>query len=429
MEKTKKYFLATLGCPKNEVDSEAIEVDLLAAGLAPAGDVNSADLVMVNSCGFITDAKVESLDTLFELHRRRREGSVLVLCGCLPARYDLNRIINEVDMFLPSGQHDQLVPRLKDFGWQLDAPANSMKRIKPIRPYGYLRISEGCDNRCSYCAIPCIKGPFSSRSEAGIVTEAEYLCSHGVKELVLIGQDTALYGKDNGVSRALPSLLDRLVGIDGCEWIRLMYAHPAHLDDDIIDAMAGHEKIVKYIDLPLQHINDRILMSMNRKIGRKGILALIEKLRSKMPGISIRTTFIVGFPGETDRDFEELLDFCEEICFDNVGIFKYSPEDGTPAEGFPGRVGKDIMEERYLTLMDLQNKISKDKLTGLVGRTEKVLLHEVRRDGTGYGRAWFQAPEVDGQVIIEGCQIGAAGLVDVKFERSDSYDLFSSIDN
>ncbi len=429
MEKTKKYFLATLGCPKNEVDSEAIEVDLLAAGLVRAENVHSADLVMVNSCGFIIDATVESLDTLFELHRQRKKNSVLVLCGCLPARYSLNRSINEVDIFLPWDKHDQLIPRLKEHGWRLEVPANFIKRIKPTQPYGYLRISEGCDNCCAYCAIPYIKGPFLSRSEAEIVREAEYLCSEGVKELVLIGQDTTLYGRDNGNSGALPSLLDRLVSIDGCDWIRLMYAHPAHLDDDTIDAMAAHDKIVKYIDLPLQHINDRILMSMNRRIDRKGIISLIEKLRSRMTGISIRTTFIVGFPGETDRDFEELLDFCEEIRFDSVGVFKYSPEDGTPAEEFPGRVGKDIVEERYLTLMDLQNKISKDKLTGLVGRTGKVLLHEVRQDGTGYGRAWFQAPEVDGQVIVEGCQADAAGFVNVKFERSNSYDLFSSIDN
>ena len=427
MKKAKEYFLATLGCPKNEVDSEAIEVDLLAASLVRVEDVDSADLVIVNSCGFIIDAKVESLDTLFELHRRRKEGSILILCGCLPARYNLSRSINEVDIFLPWDKHDQLIPRLKAFGWRLDVPANPIKRIKPPMPYGYLRISEGCDNCCAYCAIPYIKGPFASRPEAEIVREAEYLCSEGVKELILIGQDTTLYGRDNGNYGALPSLLDRLVSIDSCHWIRLMYAHPAHLDNDTIDAIAAIEKIVKYVDLPLQHINDKILMSMNRKIDRRGILALIEKLRLRIPGISLRTTFMVGFPGETDQDYGELLDFCEEIRFDNVGVFKYSAEDGTPAEKFPGRVDEDIIEERYLTLMDLQNKISQDKLKSRLGRTEKVLLHEVERDGTGYARAWFQAPEIDGQVIVEGCQIDTVGFVNVKYERSDSYDLFSSI--
>lgn len=429
MKRAKKYFLATLGCPKNEVDSEAIEVDLLGTGFVRVESPDSADLLLVNSCGFIIDATVESLDTLFELHRRRDKNSVLVLCGCLPARYNLEPCIKEVDMFLSWDKHGQLISRLKEFGWQLEIPAASVKRIRPTRPYGYLRISEGCDNCCAYCTIPYIKGPFASRPVAEIVREAEYLCSAGVKELVLIGQDTALYGKDNGGSTALPTLLGRLVSIDGCQWIRLMYAHPAHLDNDTIDTLAVHEKIVNYIDLPLQHINNRILKSMNRKINRRGIESLIEKLRLRIPGISIRTTFIVGFPGETDRDFGELLDFCEEIRFDNVGVFKYSPEEGTRAEEFPGRVDKDIVEERYLTLMDLQNKISKDRLMSLVGRTEKVLLHGVGRDGTGYGRAWFQAPEVDGQVIIDNCQADGPGFVDVKFERCNSYDLFSSIDN
>ncbi len=427
MKRARTYFLATLGCPKNEVDSEALETDLLTAGLVRAADVDSADLVIVNSCGFITDAKVESLDTLFELHVRRKEGSILVLCGCLPARYSLSESIDEVDMFLPWNEHNQLIPRLREFGWHLSAPADPVKRIKPPLPYGYLRISEGCDNGCSYCAIPFIKGPFASRPQTEIVREAEYLCSEGVKELILIGQDTMLYGKDNGNARALPSLLNRLAGIDGCRWIRLMYAHPAHLDDETIDALAANEKIVKYIDLPLQHINDRSLLSMNRKIDRRGILSLIEKLRSKIPGISLRTTFIVGFPGETDRDLRELLDFCEEIRFDNVGVFKYSPEDGTPAEKYPGRVADNTIEERYLTLMDLQNKISRDNLESHLGQTEKVLLHEVKPDGTGYARAWFQAPEVDGQVVIEGCQMDAVGFVNVKFKRFDSYDLFSSI--
>jgi ribosomal protein S12 methylthiotransferase len=259
------------------------------------------------------------------------------------------------------------------------------------------------------------------------VREAEYLCYNGVRELVLIGQDTAMYGRDNGGPGALPSLLDQLVSIDGCEWIRLMYAHPAHLTDDIIDAVAAHDEIVKYIDLPLQHINDKILTLMNRKIDRKGIYTLIKRLRSKIPGISIRTTFIVGFPGETDRDFRELLDFCEEIQFDHVGIFKYSREEGTPAEKFPGQIEDDIKEERYLTLMDVQNRISREKLGSRLGRREKVLLHEVDRDGTAYGRAWFQAPEIDGQVVVKGCRIDTVGFVDVEFEGSDSYDLISSV--
>lgn len=427
MEKTKKYYLATLGCPKNEVDSEAIEMDLLGAGLVGAEDVDSADLVIINSCGFINDARVESLDTLFELHKRRKAGSILVLCGCLPARYNLEKSINEVDIFLPSDKHDRLIPRLKDLGWRLDVQNNPVKRIKPPLPYGYLRISEGCDNRCAYCAIPHIKGPFTSRPEAEIVREAEYLCSEGVRELILIGQDTTMYGRGSGNLNALPSLFDRLVSIKNCRWIRLMYAHPAHLDDYIIDAMAAHEMIVNYIDLPLQHISDRILRSMNRKIDRKGIFSVIEKIRLKIPGISLRTTFIVGFPGETDRNFRELLDFCEEIRFDHVGIFKYSPEESTPAEKFPDQVDEDISEERYLTLMDLQNRISQEKLKSHLGRTEKVLLHEVERNGTGYARAWFQAPEVDGQVIVKGCKMDAGGFVDVKYERSDSYDLISSI--
>jgi ribosomal protein S12 methylthiotransferase len=422
----KKYFLVTMGCPKNEIDSEGIESILMAAGVEETQDARRADLLIVNSCGFINEAKVESLDTLFELHRNRKQGSLLALCGCLPARYALDGSLGEVDIFLPSRDHDKIVDRLREFGWSIGSSNHPRPRMRPSQPFGYVRISEGCDNRCSYCAIPDIKGGFVSRDEDEIVEEATFLCSEGVRELVIVGQDTSFYGHDRGRPGALIRLLERLAEIDGCQWIRLMYVHPAHLTDDIIEAVALESKIVKYIDLPLQHVNDRILKLMNRKVDRIGIDDLIGRLRRRIPALALRTTFIVGFPGETDDDFRQLLDFCEEVRFENLGAFKYSPEEGTPAEKYPGRVDPGVVEERYLTIMDLQNKISGEKLESLVGQTGRVLLCERDSNGTAYGRTGFQAPGVDGQVIVEGCRSDVGRFVDVKFERADSYDLFAS---
>ena len=426
LDDSKTYYLVTLGCSKNQIDSEAIEVDLVSSGMKSTDDLQTADLILVNSCGFINDAKIETLDTVFELHAGRKNGSVLVMCGCLPARYNLKKSLDEVDIFLPSNQHDRLLPMLREAGWDLRKPNEIIKRIKPSVPYGYVKISEGCDNFCSYCAIPYIKGSFVSRRSDEIVAEAKYLCREGAREIVLIGQDTTSFGKDYGEKSGLPELFELLSDIEGCEWIRLMYAHPAHITDDTIAAIAANERMVKYIDLPLQHINDRLLGLMNRKTDRRRIESLVDDLRSKIPGIVLRTTFIVGFPGETDEEFGELLDFCETTRIDNVGIFKYSVEDGTMAERLPGRLEDAVIEERYLTLLDLQNKISGEVLKNRVGLKERVLLHETGSDGRAYGRAWFQAPEVDGQVVVENCNGGAGDFVNVILERSDAYDLYGS---
>ena len=420
----KTYFLVTLGCPKNEIDSEAVESDLVSSGMAKAADSRDADLVIVNSCGFINDAKIESIHTVLDLHQDRKPGSVFVMCGCLPARYSLSRSLDEVDIFLPWNKHQELVPRLQEIGWQIGIRSSERHRMPPRSPFGYLRISEGCDNRCAYCAIPDIKGPFTSRPLQEILDEAHYLCDNGVRELVLIGQDTTLYGKSGDGRAGLGVLIDKL-SETSCEWIRLMYAHPAHLNEQIIDAMAGGVKIVKYLDLPLQHISDRLLGKMNRKVTRSLVERLISELRRAMPEIVLRTTFIVGFPGETDSEFEELLDFCESREFDNVGIFKYSPEEGTPAYNFRGRLEEAEIEERYLTLLDVQNMISEKKLRRRVNSIERVLLQSFDSDGRGLARGWFQAPEVDGSVIVENCLAEPGNFVDVVVERSEAYDLFA----
>jgi len=421
----KKYYLATLGCPKNEVDSEALEVDLISAGLVRTDDVGSADLILVNSCGFIYDAKIESIDATLNLHRDRKKGSLLVMCGCLPARYNMEDTFSEVDLFLPSKNHDRLVSYLSKMGWAEKTGDENVKRVKPLSPYGYLKISEGCDNRCSYCAIPEIKGPFYSRPIDEIVSEAEFLCKNSVKELVLIGQDTTKFGTDRGISSELPKLIDRLVSIDELEWLRIMYAHPAHLTEEIIETIALKDKVVKYIDLPLQHINDNILRKMNRKIDRKGIENLIFRLRAAIPEIVLRTTFIVGFPGEAEKYFKELLDFCEEVRFDNLGLFEYSPEDGTPAYRLRDRVDETIIEERYLTLLDLQNKISEAKLKRRVGKIERVLVQEIEGERVAAGRAWYQAPEIDGITYVENCNAKPGDMIDVRIKRAEAYDLFS----
>jgi ribosomal protein S12 methylthiotransferase len=423
MDLPKKYYLATLGCAKNEVDSEALEINLLNAGLLRTDRINSADLLLVNSCGFINDAKLESIDTALDLHRSRKEGSILVMCGCLPARYNLKEDFGEVDLFLPSGAHGRLVPYLAKLGWAENHVPRTISRVKPEKPYGYLKISEGCDNRCSYCAIPDIKGSLSSRPIDDIISEAEYLCENSVKELVLIAQDTTLYGIDRDGSYRLPQLIDRLAGIKGLEWMRIMYAHPAHLTEEIIEALAAEDKVLKYIDLPLQHINDKILLKMNRKIDGGGIYKLIGKLREAIPDIVLRTTFIVGFPGETDADFKELLDFCEEVRFDNLGLFKYSPEEGTTAYKLKGRVDQEIVEERYLTLLSLQNKISEAKLSSRVGETQRVLIQDIDDGGTRIGRAWYQAPEVDGVTFVENCDSKPGEMVEAIISKANAYDL------
>ncbi len=422
---SKKYYLATLGCAKNEIDSEGLEVELRNAGLEKSDNPESADLVIVNSCGFINDAKIESIDTALNLHNFRKKGSLLVMCGCLPARYSLDVQLDEVDLFLPSDKHNQLVPHLKKIGWTSDSKEGRIKRTTPQNRFAYLKISEGCDNRCTYCAIPDIKGHFRSRPMEDLISEVEFLTQNSAREIVLIGQDTTLYGTDNGKEPGLSHLIDRLVGINGVEWIRLMYAHPAHLNEATIEAMAAHNKVVNYIDLPLQHINDRILKAMNRKTDQAGIESLINKIRGIIPDITLRTTFIVGFPGETDREFAELLDFCETVKFDNVGIFKYSPEDGTPAERLKNRVDEDIIEERYLTLLDLQNKLSKATLSQRIGETHRVLLQDSDEGEFLIGRAWFQAPEVDGCTFVENRGEKPGEFVDVEITAADAYDLYA----
>jgi ribosomal protein S12 methylthiotransferase len=421
----KTYYLSTLGCAKNEIDSEAIETDLIAAGLRCADNPKLADLLIVNSCGFINDAKIETINTVLNLHQERKKDSILVLCGCLPARYNLNRSLGEVDLFLPWSRHGELIFKLRAIGWEISTTAAEQKRMPPVLPYAYLRISEGCDNRCAYCAIPDIKGPYTSRPISEILDEAHFLCKNGAKELVLIGQDTTLYGKNEPESTSLVTLLDSLSAQNDFHWIRLMYAHPAHLSDETIDAMAANDKIVKYIDLPLQHINNRILSKMNRKVNRLQIETLLEKLRNKIPGIALRTTFIVGFPGETDNDFRDLLDFCEAARFDSIGIFKYSPEEGTPAYEMAGRLKDGIVEERYLTLLDIQNMISAEKLADNIDRRLNVLVDCVGPDNTVQARAFFQGPEVDGHVMIDSCRAKPGDFLDVIVEKADAYDLFA----
>ncbi len=421
----KTYYLATLGCPKNDVDSEGLGADLISAGMSSVDDPEQADLLLVNSCAFIEDAKIETLDTVFGLHKIRKKGSTLVLCGCLPARYNLDSELKEVDLFLSSKEHSELIERLNRLGWKLENHKAKPPRLAPILPFSYLKISEGCDNRCSYCAIPDIKGPFTSRPKSEILNEAEFLNSKNVKELTLIGQDTTLYGKDFNDGYSLSHLLKDLTQFDSIRWIRLIYAHPAHLDNETIAVISQSERIVKYIDLPLQHVNDRILRLMNRRTDKNSIESLIRKLRAKMPEIVLRSTFIVGFPGETEKEFGELLDFIEEFELDNVGVFKYSPEEGTPAFRLSDRIDSSVIDERYLTLLDLQNNISAAKLAGRVGRTETVLLHEIDSEGTGIARGWFQAPEVDGNVFVENCTEEPGNFIDVEIKKADAYDLYA----
>ena len=423
-KENKSYFITTMGCPKNEVDSEAIEYNLLGAGFKATDDIKHADLVMLNSCAFINDAKIETIDSIFELHRERKKGSILVVCGCLPARYQMENLMPEVDIFLPSGQHHSLLEKLREKGLtKRHADPGRIQRLNLDRPYAYLKITDGCDNCCSYCAIPQIKGPLCSRPSKDIIIEANYLQNSGVRELVLIGQDITSYGRDSGESFA--ALLLKLDAKTKFDWIRLMYLHPAYLSEEIIETIAESSRIIKYIDLPLQHINDRILKLMNRKTDKIYIEELIAKLRNRMPHLTIRTTFIVGFPGESDDDFGELLDFCEKTRFDHVGIFRYSPEEGTTAYDMKFRVNSEIIEERYLALLDLQNRIANEKMASKIGNIEKVLVNSVENSRSGLARAAFQAPEIDGNIIIENCHARPGQFTNVLIGRAEAYDLFA----
>lgn len=429
-------YIETLGCLKNFNDSEMAAGLLEHAGHRMTEDFAEADVILVNTCGFINDAKTESIERIFELARQKREDAVLAVSGCLSQRYaeELFEEMPEVDLFLGVNDYDNLPEILANFTkGKRESYHSDYSRVyaeSPFRrladnPYtATLKIAEGCDNVCAYCVIPQIRGAYRSRKQEDIVKEAERLAAGGCRELILIAQDVTAYGMDLYGGFVLPQLLRKLCRIDGLRWIRLMYCYEDRITDELIQVMAEEEKICKYIDIPLQHFSDKILRSMNRRSTAAGIRATIAKLRKAMPEIHIRTTFITGFPGETEEDFETLLSFIEETGFDRLGVFTYSQEEGTPAAEMEDQIDEEIKAQRQDAIMRAQLEISLEHNRQLMGRKLEVLVEEQDEDGSYIGRTCWDAPEIDNAVLFTSQRLLRPGdFATVEITDAFDYDL------
>ena len=414
--------IITLGCSKNTVDSENLAAALTARGHRVHFDRqrNDCDAIIVNTCGFIGDAKEESIHTILQqigVKTRGRRARRLIVCGCLVERYrdELRQEMPEVDAWFGVHEWEKIVDKLTEESGKRKVESGRVTPNSPLstlhsslptpRPlstpthYAYLKIAEGCNRSCSYCAIPLIRGAHRSRPVDDIVAEAKALVAKGVKELIVISQDTTYYGLDLYHRRALGELLDRLADESGAPWIRLHYTYPTSFPEDAIDAIARHANICNYIDIPLQHINSRILSSMQRGIDREGTLRLLDSFRAKLPDAAIRTTLIVGYPGETEADFEELKQFVRTARFDRMGCFAYSPEEGTPAEALGDPVPDEVKQQRVSELMAIQEEISLEKNQARIGRTYRCLVDRIEGD-TLVARTEYDSPEVDDEVLI-----------------------------
>lgn len=431
--------LVSLGCPKNLVDGEVMLGRLREAGHPLVAEPSAADVIIVNTCAFIDRAKQESIDTILEMAREKETGRAqrLVVTGCLSQRYDaeLRKEIPEIDATLGTAQVEDVVRAVRGDSTSLeDAPPgapswvydHTAPRVLSTAPWlAYLKISEGCDYTCSFCIIPTLRGRHRSRHVEDILAEGRALAARGVRELVLVAQDSTRFGLDHGIRDGLAYLLRRLAGIEGIRWIRVMYAYPQTLTDPILDAMASEEKVVNYVDIPLQHASDGVLKRMKRPTGRGNLLGMIERIRERVPGVAIRTSFIVGFPGETEEELRELLAFVREACFDNVGVFTYSDEEGTTSHGLEDSVPASVKEERRDRVMALQNELSSRRNQARVGEQLEVLVEGTHPDTDLLlcGRAAGQAPEIDGQVIINDGSAAPGEFVTVEVTEAHAYDL------
>lgn len=418
-----KIGIVSLGCPKNLVDSETMLGLIHEENYEITNDPSEAEIIIVNTCGFIESAKEESINTILQMAEYKKSGSCkyIIVTGCLSQRY-AEELFNE----LPEADAIAGVEVYDEIGSIIKRVMNGerfimLERSKPDVIYtsketflprilttpsytAYLKIAEGCDNCCSYCAIPKIRGPYRSKPMEQVLKEAKALADNGVKELIVVAQDTTRYGEDlPGGKLLLADLLKELNKIESLKWIRVMYCYPNNFTDELIETFASLDKVCKYVDLPLQHASNRLLASMNRYDTREEVETLLAKLRKRIPGIVIRTTFIVGFPGETDVDFEELKEFVEQQRFENAGVFAYSQEEGTVAGAMPNQIPDEIKQERYHELMALQAQISEEIHKDTEGQTLEVLVEGIEEDGSGlhYGRSYREAPDIDGLVFIE----------------------------
>ena len=438
-----KIACISLGCPKNQVDLDCMVHTLLAAGHETVAEVSEADLVLVNTCGFIESAKTEAIENILEACACKAQNPDLkvVVTGCLAERYrsQIREEIPEVDAVVgcaSNGVIDSIVARvsggeqLETYGPKKEFPLGGKRVIGTPAHYAYLKIAEGCNNRCHYCAIPLIRGPLRSRPLEDCVAEARWLAAEGVRELIVVAQDPTAYGEDWGKPGSICELLDRLNEIEGIEWIRIMYAYPERITDKFIAAMQRNKKVVPYLDLPIQHCNDEILRNMNRRSTRAELLEVIGRLREAIPGITLRTTLIAGFPGETEEQFEELCEFVKEVRFDRLGCFAYSAEENTLAARMDGQLEQEVKERRADLVMQIQTGIMAQKQAEKVGQTVRVICDGIDEESGLYlCRTAWDAPEVDGNVCVSSeVPLYPGEFYTIRVEESDLYDLYGVVE-
>jgi ribosomal protein S12 methylthiotransferase len=424
-----KVHVITMGCAKNIVDSERLMAQLKLNDIELTDSVEKADIAVINTCGFIDAAKEESIDMIIATAQRKSKGKLkkVYAMGCLTERYmvDLQKEIPEVDRFFGNSQN--LDGIMKELGAEYKYELLGERMLTTPKHFAYLKISEGCDNPCSFCAIPIMRGKHVGRTTESIINEAKGLAAKGVKELVVIGQDTTYFGLDTHGTRILSGVLSQLADIDGIEWVRLMYAYPAKFPRDVLDVIAQHPNVCKYIDMPVQHVSDEVLKSMRRGHSQRALRELIDEIRVRVPGIALRTTMIIGYPTETQKEFDELLKFVEEVKFDRLGVFTYSIEEGTSAYGLGDPVPAKEKERRKALVMELQQEISVDKNEGLMGTTLKVLLDRYEH-GSFVGRSERDAPEIDNEVFVtpdKSLKVG--NFCQVEIESASEYDLYGRV--
>ena len=425
-----------LGCSKNLVDTEMTIGLFKENNYKVVNNPEDADILVINTCGFIASAQEEAINTILEMAEyKKKRCKYLIVMGCLVQRFkeELEKAIPEVDLWIKYKSYDTIWKQIE----QVIKPEGTKKEnldfldrvITTGENFAYLRIAEGCSNYCTYCAIPKIRGPFVSRKMENILEEAEKLAKEGYKEIVVIAQDTTKYGIDIYGKPMLAELLSKLCEIEGIKWIRFLYSYPETITQELIDVVKKEEKICKYFDIPIQHISDNVLKRMNRKSDGKSIRKIIEKLRKEIPNVIIRTTVMVGFPGETNEDFEELYDFVKEAKFERLGAFSYSKEEGTPAKMMPNQVHPQTKKARYNKIMKLQQEISKENLKKQIGRKLEVLVETKTFDGKYYvGRSYMDVPDIDGLVYIEMVDKALEGkFVECEIVDTNEYDLIAKI--
>ncbi|MDY0301854.1 MAG: 30S ribosomal protein S12 methylthiotransferase RimO [Trichlorobacter sp.] len=442
--KTEKVSMVSLGCPKNLVDAEVMLGVLADKGYEITTEEKDADIIIVNTCSFIKEAREESVEVILDLADRKHDGRchTLIVAGCLPQRYqeELAKELPEVDIFIGTGDY----PKIAEVLAERSAEAGQIKYVgdpnyifDETLPrlnsspawYAYLKIGEGCSNCCTYCAIPAIRGAYRSRPQEALLAEAEKLVAGGSRELILVSQDTTRYGSDLGEGVNLASLVKELAKIKDLRWIRLLYTYPDGIDDELIELLATEPKLCKYLDIPIQHISTAVLKRMNRRSTGEQIRNLVTRLREKVPGIALRTSLIVGFPGETVEDFTELLRFVEQTRFERLGVFCYSKEEGTKAAEMEDQISERVKRERHRKLMRMQSRVSFRINRGLVGTVEQVIV-EGYSDETDLllkGRTSRQAPDIDGQVYITSGRADVGDIVSCRITDSSDYDLVAEM--